>query len=90
MEPINEKPINFEQIAEAFEVALRDHEDIPDNVAGEIIETVKEACHNNEEELVWNTDYRTFMDALEPLLNVLYDNGYRTEVENIDELRKAF
>ena len=82
-----ETPVNFTEIRESFELAMEHHDEIPDNVADDIIATVEEACANNEDDLMWESDFEEFTDILDGLLDSVYGNGYDEQVNQLDDIR---
>jgi len=81
------QPVNFEQIAESFELALRSHDDVPEDAVEGIVATVEEACANNEQMLMWKSDYEQFMGTLDGVLDGIYGNGYDEQVKRLDDIR---
>lgn len=84
---MSENPVNFSEICESFELAIKHHDEIPDDVADDIIATVEEACANNEGDLMWESDFEEFTDILDRLLDSVYGNGYDEQVNQLDDLR---
>lgn len=84
----SEQPINFPDIVESFELAMRAHEDIPDDAIGEVIATVEDACATNERQLMWQQDYSEFVAVLDGVLDSIDGNGYSEQVERLDSLRE--
>lgn len=84
---MSDQPVNFEHIAESFELAMRGHSDIPDDAISEVMTTVEEACANNEEMLMWESDYEEFKSQLDGILDSLYGNGYDEQVKQLDDLQ---
>jgi hypothetical protein len=82
------QPVNFEHIAESFELALQSHDDVPEDAVSEIITTVEEACANNEQMLMWESDYEQFMSTLDGVLDGIYGNGYDEQVKQLDDIRE--
>lgn len=80
-------PVNFAEICESFEIAMKHHDEIPDDVASDIIGGVEEACANNEEDLMWDSDFEEFLGVLDGLLDSVYGNGYDEQVKQLDDLR---
>lgn len=83
-----DNPINFEHIAESFELAMKSHESVPDEVVDEIIHTVDEACANNEQALMWEGDYEEFVSVLDGVLDSLSGNGYDEQIKKLDDLQR--
>lgn len=85
---MSDQPVNFEHIAESFELAMKGHSEIPDDAVSEVISTVEQACADNEEMLLWEEDYEEFMSKLDGILDSIYGNGYDEQVKQLDDLRE--
>ncbi|GAB3329745.1 hypothetical protein GCM10027355_35940 [Haloplanus salinarum] len=83
----DDTPVNFTHIAESFELAMKAHDQIPDDAADEVVNTVEEAVANHEGHLMWESDYDEFMAILDGVLDGIYDNGYGEQVKQLDDLR---
>jgi len=84
-----DQPVNFEHILESFELAMRAHGEIPESAISEVVHTVEEAVANNEELLVWESDYEEFLSTLDGVLDSIDGNGYSEQVDKLDDLRET-
>lgn len=84
-----DQPVNFKHIRESFELAMRAHSEIPESAISEVVHTVEEAAANNEEFLVWESDYEEFMSTLDAVLDSIDGNGYSEQVDKLDDLRET-
>jgi len=82
------KPVNFDQIAESFELALTAHDEIPDGVVDDITHTVEEAVANNDDQLMSKDDYDEFTSLLDGVLDSIYGNGYKEQINQLDAIRE--
>ena len=83
-----DQPVNFDPIAESFATAMEHHDEVPGSASDEIIGTVKEACSNNEADLMWQDDYDEFMSILDRMFDGIYGNGYDEQIIELDNLRE--
>lgn len=84
-----DQPVNFEHILESFELAMRAHSEIPESAISEVVHTVEEAAANNEEFLMWESDYEEFISTLDGVLDSIDGNGYSEQVDKLDDLRET-
>jgi hypothetical protein len=78
-----DRPVNFDHLSDSFELAMKAHDDIPDEAVADILTTVEEACANNEQHLVWEHDQRDLVDRVGEVIDAIYEKYGQAEVDRI-------